>query len=117
MGNLLQETPDITTLLPDRRTAVVLIKRGPEPPTPPRGRVELIEGGHVMVLNPAAPAASAEPPDEWPWSALAIPGLASAGGAAMPAEGELEIPPPAPARVRGRARIVEEAGSFLIIGD
>jgi hypothetical protein len=107
----------VSETLPDGNIAVVLLERGPESAPPPRGQLELIDGGHILVLNPSCPAADAEPPDEWPWSALAIPGLASAGGAAMPAEGELEIPPPAPARVRGRARIVEEAGSFLIIGD
>jgi hypothetical protein len=72
----------IAEQLPDGRTAMVLIERTPGPPPPPRGRVELIDGGHILVLNPPCPAADAEPPDDWPWSALLVPGLGSDGGAA-----------------------------------
>jgi hypothetical protein len=77
---MVDPTLAIAEQLPDGNIAMVLIERGPEPAPPPRGQLELIEGGHILVLNPSCPAADAEPPDEWPWSALFVPGLASAGG-------------------------------------
>jgi hypothetical protein len=79
---MVDPTLAIAEQLPDGRTALVLIERTPWPPPPPRGQLELIDGGQILVLNPSCPAADAEPPDEWPWSALLVPGLGSDGGAA-----------------------------------
>jgi hypothetical protein len=79
---MVDPTLAIAEQLPDGRTALVLIERTPGPPPPPRGRVAVEHSARLLVINPAAPAAEAEPPFEWTWACLWLSDLGSDGGAA-----------------------------------